>query len=153
MNNTIKEINMTNKVKVEVVRETDVQLEYATTGSAGFDISAKEDELILPGMVRKISTGLYMAVPEGYELQIRPRSGLAFKYGITVLNAPGTIDSDYRGEIGVLLINHGTETFKVCAGDRIAQGVLKKVEQAEFVFVDNLSETERGSGGFGHTGV
>ncbi len=98
-------------------------------------------------------TGLYMALPEGYEAQVRPRSGLALKYGITVLNSPGTIDADYRGEIGVILVNLGQEDFVVRDGERIAQMVIARYEQAEFVSVETLDKTERGEGGFGHSGV
>ncbi len=100
-----------------------------------------------------VPTGLYMALPEGYEAQVRPRSGLALKYGITVLNSPGTIDADYRGEIGVILVNLGQEDFVVRDGERIAQMVIARYEQAEFVSVETLDKTERGEGGFGHSGV
>lgn len=102
---------------------------------------------------RIIPTGLYIALPPGYEAQVRPRSGLAFKHGITVLNSPGTIDSDYRGELGVLLVNLSNEDFTVEAGERIAQMVIARHEQGEFVEVEELDDTERGAGGYGHTGV
>ena len=128
---------------------------YATPMSAGMDIRANLDEPITlrPLERRLIPTGLYIALPEGYEAQIRPRSGLALKKGITVLNSPGTIDADYRGEVGVLLINLSQEDFIVNDGERIAQMVISRHEQAEFIVVDELDETERGAGGYGHTGV
>ena len=108
--------------------------------------------IINPGGRALIPTGLHIALPIGYEAQIRPRSGLALKNGITVLNTPGTIDSDYRGDVGVILINHGLEPFHVMQGDRIAQMVINKIEQVDFVQVDELNETNRGTGGFGSTG-
>jgi dUTP pyrophosphatase len=108
--------------------------------------------IIYPGGRALIPTGIKMALPVGFEAQVRPRSGLALKYGITVLNTPGTIDSDYRGDVGVVLINHGTEPFVVNQGDRIAQLVISQITQAQFVPVDELSETNRGAGGFGSTG-
>ena len=128
---------------------------YATTQSAGMDLRANIDEpIVLHPMERKlIPTGLYIALPPGYEAQVRPRSGLALKAGITVLNAPGTVDADYRGEIGVLLINLGNCDFIVNDGERIAQMVIARHEQAEFIEVEQLDETERGEGGYGHTGV
>lgn len=128
---------------------------YKTTGAAGADLTAllSEPIVIKPFKRAMVPTGLTLAIPEGYEVQIRPRSGLAAKNGVTVLNTPGTIDSDYRGEIKVILINLGDEDFTVNNGDRIAQMVVQKVEQASFEIVDNLDETERGSGGFGSTGV
>lgn len=127
---------------------------YATAGSAGVDLRASltDDYYIHPGERMLIPTGLYIQLPEGYEAQIRPRSGLALKNGITVLNTPGTVDMDYRGEIGVILINNGEDVFHIKNGDRIAQMVIAKCEQVEFKEVENLDETERGSGGFGHTG-
>ena len=129
--------------------------EYETYGSAGMDIRAHLDEPmeLLPGKRALVPTGLFMEIPVGYEVQIRARSGLAIKYGIGLVNGIGTIDSDYRGEIKVPLINWGEEAFTINDGDRIAQMVVCKYEQAELVKVDELSETERGSGGFGHTGV
>lgn len=126
---------------------------YSTSGSAGCDIYAAEDGDIKPGMIRLVKTGLKIAIPKGFELQIRPRSGLALKQSITVLNSPGTIDSDYRGEIGIILVNFGSETFKFAKGDRIAQGVFAPYKVAEFIKSDNLDETDRGEGGFGHSGV
>ncbi len=128
--------------------------QYATTQSAGMDLRANLDETITlqPGERRLIPTGLFMALPAGYEAQVRPRSGLALKKGITVLNSPGTIDADYRGEIGVILINLSAEPFDVNDGERIAQMVISRYEQVEWSAVDELDETERGEGGFGHTG-
>ena len=128
---------------------------YATTQSAGMDLRANIDSPITlkPMERRLIPTGLYIALPKGYEAQVRPRSGLALKHGITVLNTPGTIDADYRGELMVLLINFSAEDFIINAGERIAQMVIARHEQAEFVEVDILDETERGAGGYGHTGV
>ena len=128
---------------------------YATTQSAGMDLRANIDSPITlkPMERRLIPTGLYIALPKGYEAQVRPRSGLALKHGITVLNTPGTIDADYRGELMVLLINFSAEDFIINAGERIAQMVIARHEQAAFAEVDILDETERGAGGYGHTGV
>ena len=125
---------------------------YATAGAAGMDVLSAEDVTLSPGMRHAVATGLSMAIPEGYEIQVRPRSGLAFKYGITVPNTPGTIDSDYRGELKVLLINHGTEDFVITRGERVAQLVLAPVTQALWQEVETLDDTARGSGGFGSTG-
>lgn len=128
---------------------------YATAGSAGMDVCAwLEQNLTLQSLERAlVPTGLYLEIPEGYEVQVRPRSGLALKHGITLPNAPATIDSDYRGELKVILINLGQEPFVVEHGMRIAQIVLAKVERIEWERVDALSETERGEGGFGHSGL
>lgn len=128
---------------------------YATPLSAGMDIRANlEQPVTLKPLERKlIPTGLYIALPDGYEAQIRPRSGLALKRGITVLNSPGTIDADYRGEVGVVLINLSQEPFTINDGERIAQMVIARYEQAVFAEVEVLNETERGTGGYGHTGV
>ena len=128
---------------------------YETKGSAGVDLRAftEEDILIRPMERKIIHTGLYMEIPEGYEGSVRPRSGLALKKGITVLNTPGVVDEDYRGEICVILINLSTEDFIVKNGDRIAQMLFKQVEHAIFAEVKELGETERGEGGFGHTGT
>ena len=128
---------------------------YATEQSAGLDLRANiEEAIVLQPMERRlIPTGLYIALPPGYEAQVRPRSGLALKHGITVLNSPGTIDADYRGEIGVLLVNLSAQPFTVNDGERIAQMVVARHEQAELVEVEALDETERGAGGYGHTGV
>ena len=126
---------------------------YATPGAAGMDVVAAEDLDLLPGRRHAVATGFKVAIPHGYEIQVRPRSGLAFKHGISVPNAPGTIDSDYRGELKILLINHGSEPFAVRRGERIAQLVPAAVTQATFDEVEELCETERGGGGFGSTGV
>ena len=143
-------------MKVQIIHKSHHALpEYATPQSAGMDIRANLDEPItLNPLERKlIPTGLYMALPAGYEAQVRPRSGLAIKKGITVLNTPGTVDADYRGEVCVILINLSNEPFVVNDGERIAQIVIAKHEQPELVEVDVLDETERGAGGFGHTGT
>ena len=128
--------------------------QYSTPQSAGMDLRANISEAItLKPMQRAlIPTGLFIALPEGYEAQVRPRSGLAFKHGITVLNTPGTIDADYRGEIGVILVNLSQEDFVINDGERIAQMVVARHETVTWETVDNLDETERGAGGFGHTG-
>ena len=142
--------------QVKIVNKGHQQLpQYATPMSAGMDIRANlEEPVILRPMERRlIPTGLYIALPERFEAQIRPRSGLALKKGITVLNSPGTVDADYRGEVGVLLINLSNEDFVVNDGERIAQMVIAQHEQVEFVAVEELDETERGAGGYGHTGV
>jgi dUTP pyrophosphatase len=126
---------------------------YMTSQAAGMDVFAAvpSDETIGPGQRRKIPTGIAIALPEGYEAQIRPRSGLAIHHGITLLNSPGTIDADYRGEIALIVINHGEAPFVVQRGMRLAQMVIQKVCQAQWVESSNLDETARGSGGFGHT--
>lgn len=124
----------------------------ATEGAAGLDLHASESGEILPGHRALVSTGLIMELPKGFEGQIRPRSGLAFKHGVTVLNSPGTIDWDYRGVVKVLLINHGQESFKFNSGDRIAQLVVAPVSNAQPVVTTVISDTNRGSGGFGSTG-
>lgn len=163
---------MSTIINIPVINKSNNKLpKYAHKGDAGFDLRANIEEIknsnylfntikfsdttiiINPGGRALIPTGLYMAIPEGYELQIRPRSGLALKHGITVLNTPGTIDAVYRGNIGVVLINHGTEPFIVEHGDRIAQGVLNKVEEANLVEVDSLDETDRADSGYGKSGV
>jgi dUTP pyrophosphatase len=125
---------------------------YATQGAAGMDVLAAEDATIAPGARHAVATGLALAIPDGYEIQVRPRSGLALKHGITVPNTPGTIDSDYRGELKVILINHGSEPFAIARGDRVAQLVLAPVVQAAWNEVSDLDETDRGAGGFGSTG-
>lgn len=128
---------------------------YQTKQSAGLDLCAfLDEELILKPMDRKlIGTGLYIALPEGFEAMIRPRSGMAFKHGITVINSPGTIDADYRGEIKIALVNLSQENFTIKNGDRVAQMVVNKYEQVSFNLTDSLDDTERGVGGYGHTGV
>ena len=143
-------------MKIKIVNKGHQPLPaYATVQSAGMDLRANIDEPIVlkPLERRLIPTGLYIALPAGYEAQVRPRSGLALKKGITVLNSPGTVDADYRGEVGVLLINLSQEDFVVNDGERIAQMVIARHEQAEFIEVEVLDETERGEGGYGHTGV
>jgi dUTP pyrophosphatase len=144
---TMIKINIINKGKQPLPT-------YATAQSAGMDLRANTEEtfVLKPLERRLVPTGLYMALPEGYEAQVRPRSGLALKHGITVLNTPGTIDADYRGEIGVILVNLSNEPFEVQPGERIAQMVIAKHEQADLIEVDELDETERGAGGYGHTG-
>lgn len=125
---------------------------YATDGAAGMDVVAAEERMIAPGERAAIATGIAMAIPEGYEMQIRPRSGLALKHGITVANAPGTIDCDYRGELKVILVNLGFEPYEIRRGDRIAQAVLSPVVRASWLEVHELDDTARGEGGFGSTG-
>ena len=143
-------------MKVQIINRGHHPLpQYATEQSAGLDLRANLDSPVeLKPLERKlIPTGLYMALPKGYEAQVRPRSGLAIKKGITVLNSPGTIDADYRGEICVILINLSDQPFLISDGERIAQMVIARHEQAEWEQVDVLDETERGAGGFGHSGV
>ncbi len=125
---------------------------YATHGAAGMDVVSAEDATIAPGARHAVATGLALAIPHGYEIQVRPRSGLALKHGITVPNTPGTIDSDYRGELKVILINLGAEPFEIRRGDRVAQLVLATVTRASWLEVEHLDETARGDGGFGSTG-
>lgn len=125
---------------------------YATAGAAGLDLRAAAGLMLKPGARALVPTGLAIALPEGFEAQVRPRSGLAVKHGVTVLNAPGTIDADYRGEIQVPLINHGQEDFIIARGDRIAQMVIARVEQVDLVEVTALDDTARGTGGFGSSG-
>ena len=163
---------MSTIINVPVINKSSNELpKYAHKGDAGFDLRANIEEIedsnylfnviklnattiiLNPGGRALIPTGLYMAIPKGYELQIRPRSGLALKYGITVLNTPGTIDAVYRGNIGVILINNGTEPFIIEQGDRIAQGVLNKVEEANLIEAESLNETDRSDSGYGKSGV
>ena len=163
---------MSTTINVPVINKSSNELpKYAHKGDAGFDLRANVEEIendnylfnaikfnattiiLNPGGRVLIPTGLYMAIPEGYELQIRPRSGLALKYGITVVNTPGTIDAIYRGNIGVILKNDGTEPFIIEQGDRIAQGVLNKVEEANLIETDSLDETDRSDSGYGKSGV
>ncbi len=142
-------------MKIQVINESRHPLpQYATVQSAGLDLRANLDTSItlLPMERRLIPTGLRIALPQGYEAQVRPRSGLALKHGITLLNTPGTIDADYRGEIGIILVNLSTEPFTIADGDRIAQLVIARYEQAEWTEVSSLDVTERGEGGFGHSG-
>lgn len=125
---------------------------YATAGAAGMDVVAAEELDLAPGARHAVATGFAMAIPTGYEVQVRPRSGLALKHGVTVPNTPGTIDSDYRGELKIIMINHGDTPFPIRRGDRIAQIVAAPVQQARFSEVEELDETARGTGGFGSTG-
>ena len=145
-----------NIIKIKCIKEDGATIPlYKTAGAAGADLCAKISQplTIKAGKFAMVPTGLYFEIPEGYEVQVRPRSGLAAKNGVTVLNSPGTIDSDYRGEIKVILVNLSDTDFVINNGDRIAQMVVAPVTQAEFIVSDKLSETERGTGGFGSTGV
>ena len=128
---------------------------YATGGSSGLDLSADvEGEVVLkPGEIRLISSGIYISIPEGYEAEIRPRSGLALKHGVSLVNTPGTIDADSRGLLSLIMINHGKEPFTIRRGDRVAQMVIKEVIRADIEITDGLDDTVRSSGGFGHTGL
>ena len=143
-------------MKVEIINKSKHQLpSYATALSAGMDLRANlESPIVLQPLERTlVPTGLFIALPEGYEAQVRPRSGLAIKKGITVLNSPGTIDADYRGEVCVILVNLSKEPFTITDGERIAQMVIARYEQVEWCECEELSATDRGAGGFGHTGV
>jgi dUTP pyrophosphatase len=152
--------DLLHNIKVVVAKGSQMP-EFASKGAAGFDIRAhlsdedgcQETVMIPPGYIRCVPTGLRMAIPQGLELQLRPRSGLALKHGITLTNSPATIDADYRGEIGVILQNTGDTTFCIEHGDRICQGVFNELPAMSFTEVDELSDTERGEGGFGSTGV
>lgn len=140
---------------IQIVNRSNNPLpEFATVDSAGMDLRAHLEAPVTlqPGERRMIPTGLHIALPQGLEAQVRPRSGLAYKHGITVLNSPGTIDADYRGDVGVILINHGQEAFEVAPGDRIAQLVVARYERFDWTPVESLDETVRGAGGFGHSG-
>jgi dUTP pyrophosphatase len=145
------------KVSIEQLEEAkDLPLpKYMSDGAAGMDLYAlvEDQTVIKKGEIKLVSTGIKMALPKGYEAQIRPRSGLALKHGISMVNTPGTIDADYRGEIKVIMINFGSEDFVIQRGERIAQMVINKIEQIEWEVTDQLEDTERGAGGFGHTGV
>jgi dUTP pyrophosphatase len=144
------------KVRIQRLHSNDLPLpRYMTSGSSGVDLYAALDGnlSIAPGQVRLIPTGIAIAVDEDYEAQIRPRSGLALKHGLTLLNTPGTIDADYRGEIKLIVINLGDKEYILKRGERIAQMVFTRVEKAQFIEVESLDETARGAGGFGHTGV
>ncbi len=143
------------KILVNIVNKSPNELPaYATEGSAGMDIRANLDDIITLASLERmlIPTGLFIELPVGYEAQVRPRSGLSLKQGITCLNSPGTVDSDYRGELKVILVNLSKESQQIHPGDRIAQMVISKVEHAELILVQQLNETIRGEGGFGHTG-
>jgi dUTP pyrophosphatase len=142
-------------MKIKIINKSKHALPtYATQASAGMDLRANLDEPVVLNSLERavVPTGLFMELPVGFEAQVRPRSGLAFKNGITVLNSPGTIDADYRGEVKVILINLSTESFIINDGERIAQLIIAKHEQAEWINVEELVETQRGQGGFGHTG-
>ena len=143
-------------VRIKRLEGNDLPLpEYKTKGSAGFDLSAciNSKETLAPGQIKLIPTGFIFEIPEGYELQIRPRSGLAAKNGISIVNTPGTIDSDYRGEVKIILVNHSQTPFVIKRGERIAQAVLNAAPQATLIEAEDLTDTTRGSGGFGHTGI
>ena len=140
------------KVKITKIKDNAVIPKYAKPGDAGVDLGGRRVIKKKPGERTLVSTGIKIAVPEGYEAQIRPRSGLAIKHGISICNTPGTIDSGYRGEIGIIMINLGQENFEITKSMRICQMIINKVEHAEFEEVDELDQTERGDGGFGHTG-
>lgn len=144
-----------NEIEILVLSEENHLPSYATSGAAGADVKAfiNEPITLTSGSSALIPTGLRFAIPPGFEIQVRPRSGLALKHQVTVLNTPGTIDSDYRGEVGVILINHGKQDFIVTPGMRIAQIVITPVVKGHFILGRELSETARGSGGFGHTGI
>ena len=146
------------KIELKIIKPDNYDLPlpaYETNGSSGMDIRAwlKEDMVLAPGEIRLVPTGLSISIPLGYEAQIRPRSGLALKHGIGMINSPGTIDSDYRGEIGIIMTNYGKKPFTVRCGDRIAQMVIARVCHARIQVVDDLDSTDRGDGGFGHSGI
>ena len=146
---------MNNKIEVQIVnKSSNVLPQYETINSSGLDLRANiEDDIVLKSLERAlIPTGLYLSIPEGFEAQVRPRSGLAYKHGLTVLNTPGTIDADYRGEIKVILVNISNDEFIIKSGERICQLVFSKVQQINWLEVELLDSTERGIGGFGHTG-
>lgn len=139
-------------INIEVIAEKHLPV-YATENSAGADLRSIIDYTLKVGEIKLISTGIRMAVPNGFEVQIRPRSGLALKHGITIPNSPGTIDSDYRGDIGVILQNLGNKDFEIKSGDRVAQMVLAEHKTIKFIITDELNETKRGDGGFSSTGI
>lgn len=145
------------KMKIRIINKSNNPIpKYETSQAAGMDVRAFLSEgpvTLAPGKRVLIPTGLYIQLPDGYECQVRPRSGLAIKKGITVLNSPGTIDADYRGEIGIILINHGSETFTISSGDRVAQLVIKEYTQVDWEEVSELDATERGEGAYSHTGI
>ena len=141
------------KLKIKKLNPEAILPSYAHKGDAGMDLFSIKDYILKPGERVFIETGLAFEIEEGYEIQIRPRSGLALKYGLSIVNSPGTVDSGYRGPINIILINHGQETFTVNKGDKVAQAVLNKIEKAEIEEVSELSESQRGDGGFGSTGI
>jgi dUTP pyrophosphatase len=140
--------------KIKKLKSDAIVPKYMTEAAAGMDLYCANDEeiMLLPGKRALVSTGIAIALPKGYEAQIRPRSGLAVKHGVTVLNTPGTIDADYRGEVMVIMINHGDKPYIISKGLRIAQMIVSRVDRAKVVVVEDLDDTKRGSGGFGHTG-
>ena len=141
-------------MEIQIQKVEDVKTpNYANPGDAGLDLYSAESYALQPGERKLISTGIKLAVPQGFEAQIRPKSGLALKYGVTLVNTPGTIDAGYRGVVGVILINHGNEAFSIEKNMKIAQMVINKIEIADVREVDNLDKTERGEGGFGSTGL
>lgn len=140
------------KMKIKKLHQDAVIPSYQSQGAAGFDFHAIEDLVLKPGQRGLVGTGLAVAIEKNYELQVRPRSGLALKHGISLVNTPGTIDSDYRGEVKIILINHGQEDFTITKGERIAQGVINEIYQAKIEVVKDLDSTERGENGFGSTG-
>ncbi len=147
------------KIRIKIKRKNSAKdlpiPAYATKGSSGVDLCAdvESDEVIAPGEIKLISCGIYIEMPQGYEAEVRPRSGLALKHGISLVNTPGTIDSDYRGLVNLIVINHGKDEFVLKRGQRLAQMVFKEVTRAEFEEVEELEETQRAHGGFGHTGI
>jgi len=141
------------RIKIKKIKESAILPHYAHEGDAGVDLYSTEDYVLRPGQRVLVSTGLSMAIPKGYEGQVRPKSGLVLKHGISVCNSPGTIDSGYHGEIGVISINHSNEEFKIEKGTKIAQMIFNKVEEAEFEEVEELDNTKRGEEGFGSTGL
>jgi dUTP pyrophosphatase len=147
------EYDMTLGVKYVDIVHNEKPLDRQHDGDAGFDVRANESGIIKPGEIRLVHTGIYLEIQPGYEVQVRPRSGLALKHGVTICNTPGTIDSSYKGECCCILVNHGTKDFAFACGDRIAQFVVQKVPCVELIEVDELSESDRGSGGFGSSGV
>ena len=140
-------------IKIKKLNENAKIPKYAKFGDAGFDLCSVEDVVIDPCEYKLVSTGLAFEIPIGFEMQIRPRSGLAGKHGISIVNSPGTVDSGYRGDVGIIIINHGKQPFEIKKNDRIAQGVITEFECVQFKEVESLSESARGEGGFGHTGV
>ncbi len=140
------------KIRIRKIRDNAVIPHYEHDGDAGMDLYAVEDSTLRPGERKLIPTGFQVEIPVGYEMQIRPKSGLALKHGVTVLNTPGTVDSCYRGEVGVIVLNASDRDYEVKAGEKVAQAVIAKVEKAVIEEVEDLTETQRGSGGFGSTG-
>jgi dUTP pyrophosphatase len=140
------------KIKIKKIKENAVVPKYAHHGDAGVDLYSTEDYILKPGERTLVSTGIAIAIPPGHEAQVRPKSGLALKHGISIVNTPGTVDCEYRGEIGVIAINLGQEDFKIEKGNKIAQMIFNKIEEADFEEVKELDDTTRGDGGFGSTG-